>query len=70
MHDNKLHSGYEQNKPESFLDIAREYFPDATAGQLEYILWEYTGFPNFFEGDVETALRKQLQYHKDESIED
>ena len=49
----------------TFLEIAKEYFPDATNDDLEHILWEFTGFPNFFRGDTETELRKQLQRHKD-----
>lgn len=49
----------------TFLDIASEYFPDASKDELDYILWEYTGFPCFFHGDTETELRKQLQYKKD-----
>ena len=28
---------------------------------LDYILWEETGWPAFFEGDPEVTLRKQLQ---------
>lgn len=46
-------------------DIAKEYFPQATDEQIDFILWEYTGFPAFWNGDPETCLRKQLQELKD-----
>ncbi len=46
----------------TFLDIASEYFPDASNDELDYILWEYTGFPCFFHGDTETELRNLFWY--------
>lgn len=51
-------------KDKTFLDVAREYFPELSDDELDFILWEYTGFPSFFDGDTETELRKQLQYAK------
>ena len=48
-------------------DIVREYFPDADNDTINYILWEKTGFPCFWEtDDAEACLRKQLQEFKDE----
>lgn len=41
-------------------DIVRDYFPDATDAECDYILWEHTGFPGFFRGDPEAELRGQL----------
>jgi hypothetical protein len=49
-------------------DVAREYFPDATDDQLEYIIWEHTGFPEFWPDSSKTPednLRMQLQEYKD-----
>lgn len=54
------------------LDIAKEYFPNEDQKVLEFILWEYTGYPSFFDPQkgetVEDVLRKQLKTYK-ESIE-
>jgi len=47
----------------TFIEVAREYFPDASDDELGHILWEFTGFPCFFHDDTE--LREQLQRHKD-----
>jgi hypothetical protein len=52
-------------KDKTFLDIAREYFPDRSDDELIATLWDFTGFPSGFHGDTETELRKQLKHHKD-----
>jgi hypothetical protein len=48
----------------TFESVVREYFPKATDEQVEYILWEHTGFPAFWDLEdgqtVEECLRKQL----------
>lgn len=44
--------------------IVREYFPDATDGEVSYILWNHTGFPCFWHGDPETCLRQQLEAYR------
>ena len=51
----------------TFSELVREYFPNATQDEVDYILWEYTGFPCFWEtNDTEACLRKQLQEFVDE----
>ena len=55
----------------TFRDAVREYFPEATPEEADFILWEKTGFPCFWnigvDGDTpEQCLRKQLQEFKDE----
>jgi len=47
------------------IEIVREYFPDETDEFLDYILWEETGFPYFWnipeDGTTpEECMRKQL----------
>lgn len=42
------------------LELVKEYFPNATEKECEYILWEKTAFPM---GSV-NIIRKQLQEHK------
>ena len=47
------------------IDIAREYFPDKDDEFLNHVLWEYTGYPQFWnipeDGKTpEECLRKQL----------
>jgi hypothetical protein len=51
--------------------IVREYFPDADEDEIDNILWNYTGFPTFFDGSgtVEEQLREQLQHLKDVGFE-
>jgi len=49
----------------TFLELAREYLPDLTDTELDAVLWSLTGFPAFWKGEPETALRKQLQEIKD-----
>lgn len=52
------------------LDIAREYFPDLPDNELDYIIWEHTGYPDFWQigtdGNTrEECFRTQLQRFKD-----
>ena len=48
----------------TFEDVVREYFPYAGKDEVEYILWEKTGYPTFWHANdgatVEERLRKQL----------
>lgn len=55
----------------TFGDVVREYFPDATTEQADFILWEKTGFPAFWnigvDGDTpEACLRTQLKAFQEE----
>jgi len=48
------------------LEIAKEIFPDKSDEELDFIIWEKTGFPSFWnipeEGKTpEECLRKQLR---------
>jgi len=50
----------------TYAEVVREYFPDASDEVVDFILWERTGFPGFWNilGDGETTeacLRKQLR---------
>lgn len=49
------------------LDVAREIFPDMGDDELDYMLWEYTGYPSFFNSKepVSVQIRRQLQRAKD-----
>ncbi len=50
----------------TFGEVVREYFPDASDDDVDYILWEKTGYPSFWEtDDTEACLRKQLQEFKE-----
>lgn len=47
------------------IDIAREIFPNKTESFLDYVIWNETGFPSFWnipeDGETpEACLRKQL----------
>lgn len=44
-------------------DIVREYFPKANDWEVNFIIWEKTGYPEFFSGDPETCLRQQLRQY-------
>mgnify|MGYP007016111320 CR=1 FL=1 len=45
----------------NWLEIAREYFPNLSSGELNEILLCKTGYPSFFlNDDIESELRKQL----------
>lgn len=44
----------------TWLDLAREVFPDEDDSTLDMYLWEFTGFPSFFHGDAVTECRRQL----------
>ena len=53
-----------------WIDLVKEYFPEATDEQADIILWGKTGFPTFYnigiDGDTpEACVRKQLQEFKD-----
>lgn len=41
--------------------IVREYFPGISDGDMNVVLWEFTGWPCFWDGDPETCLRRQLE---------
>lgn len=49
----------------TWLELAREYFPDASDAELDAILWSETGFPDFWNipedgATPEACCRKQL----------
>lgn len=46
----------------TWFSLVREYFPNASDKQCDFILWEKTAFP--FTG--EETIRKHLQEYKDE----
>lgn len=53
----------------TWIELVRHYFPDVTDEQADYILWEYTGFPEFWSLNrwcpTPTArCRKQLRQLK------
>jgi hypothetical protein len=45
--------------------LVRDYFPDATDADVEFILWEKTGWPCFFRGDPVVCIREQLRKYRD-----
>lgn len=45
---------------EHCLSIAREILGDRSDDELGLIIWEFTGYPGFFDGDRETQFRHQL----------
>ena len=46
----------------TFGQVVREYFPDADSDTVDFILWEHTSYPSFWEtDDIEVCLRKQLE---------
>ena len=46
----------------TFGEVVKEYFPDATDDEVDFILCEKTGYPCFWETmDTEACLRKQLE---------
>jgi len=52
-------------------DTVREYFPDASNDDIEFIVWEKTGYPSFWNipedgKTAEECFRKQLQDFKNE----
>lgn len=48
------------------LEIAREVFgPEPPEDHLEYVLWEHTGYPCFFDGDPRVTVRRQLEEHRE-----
>lgn len=54
---------YKMKKPA--YKIAKEYFPNATDEFLEYVIWEKTGYPHFWNipedgASPEECFRKQL----------
>lgn len=53
----------------TLLEIVREYIPDASEEEVDFILWEFTGYPSFWNipkdgKTVEQCLRKQLSDFK------
>jgi hypothetical protein len=53
-------------------DIVRDYFPDASAEETEYIIWGHTGWPSFWNipkdgATPEECFKKQLQDYKEKT---
>ena len=51
----------------SYKEVVLEYFPDASDEDVEFILWERTGYPSFWRIPRDGAspiecLRKQLKH--------
>lgn len=44
----------------TWIDLVREYFPDATEKECDFILWERTAFPV----TGEETIREQLEQYK------
>ena len=46
-------------------EIAREYFPDKPDSFLDFVIWEKTGYPSFWQDNdgatPEECFRKQLK---------
>lgn len=51
------------------VDIVREYFPGVSNEEADGILWEFTGWPCFWEGAPEESMREQLAELKAEQPE-
>ena len=41
-----------------------KYFPYATVQFIEFVLWEKTGFPAFYDGDPADVLERQISRYK------
>ena len=54
-----------KKKGKTWGDLVREYFPQASDDEVEYILWTHTGYPCFWIGTAEDCCRRQLQELKD-----
>ena len=57
----------------AWIEVAREYFPDASEEELEHIIWDFTGFPFYWPDNGKTAeenFRAQLQEYKDRKVAD
>ncbi len=51
------------------IELVKEVFPEATDQEAGYILWNHTGFPEFFRGDsAEAYFRQQLEEYKQNLI--
>lgn len=49
----------------SIADVVREYFPDIDAGEMDFVLWNQTGYPAFWssptpDNSPEDCLRHDL----------
>ncbi len=42
-------------------EIAKELDCPATDEELEWLMWNQTGWPSFFDGDPEKTYREQLR---------
>jgi len=47
------------------IQIAKEILGDLSDDILEFIIWEYTGYPSFFDGNPEECFRAQLREFKE-----
>src|SRR3990167_3285833 len=49
----------------TYQGMVRRYFPNASDDEVEFILWEKTGFPCFWRGDPVRCLAQQLRRFKE-----
>lgn len=54
---------------QNFIDLVRELFPNTSDEEALGILWNYTGYPGFWEGDPIDCCREQLLHLKDVGME-
>lgn len=59
----------------TWVELVREVFPDATDDEADYILWEHTGFPSFWnipeEGETpEECCKFQLELLKERIVDE
>lgn len=45
-------------------DLVRQYWPNATDEFCQYVLWEHTGFPEFWTGDPVQCCSEQLAEYR------
>ena len=48
--------------------VAQEFDRTVTDADIDYILWEHTGFPAFFDGDPEECVRRQVKEYFESQV--
>ena len=56
----------QREKAMTGIELVRKFFPEATDAECDFILWEKTGFPSFFDPDIgaEEHFSRQLEKYR------
>lgn len=47
-------------RDKDFYEIAKRELPNLSDDEIWYVIWNETGYPEFFDGDIKKEFTKQI----------